>query len=130
MKKYLFLFSILFLSISNSFCQELYLGKSYSEINANTNGSKVLVSINGKKAIKEIVDTNVVDIYIFNMDDICIEYDRIYINSNIEQVNKYLQDYFKVGDVYEDNTKGLLAKIEPISDNTHKIRFVKKYNIY
>jgi hypothetical protein len=129
MKKYLLLL-LLIISASTSFCQELYLGKSYSEICNIANGSKVLISINGKKAIKEIVDTNVIDIYIFNPDDFCIEYDRIYINSDIEQVNKYLQDFFKIGDVYEDNTKGLVAMVQSISDNTHKIRFMKKYNIY
>jgi hypothetical protein len=129
MKKYLLLL-LFILSVSTSFCQELYLGKSYSEICNIANGSKVLISINGKKAIKEIVDTNVVDIYIFNPEDFCIEYDRIYINSDIEQVNKYLQDFFKVGDIYEDNTKGLVAMVQSISDNTHRIRFMKKLNIY
>jgi hypothetical protein len=129
MKKYLLLL-LLTLTFSNSFCQELYLGKSYSEINSTTNGNKGIISINGKKAIKEIIDTNVANIFIFNTNDICVEYDRILINSDIEQVNKYLHDYYKIGDIYEDNTKGLVAMVQTISDNTHKIRFVKKYNIY
>ena len=119
---------ILALFISeNCFSQDVFLGKSYNEV--FTSGHKAYsMNYSGKKAICDVVDTNITDVYVFN-NDICIEYDRLYSNSGLENLETYLTSeyFFKQNNIWVQQSKGLIAMITQLSDNFYKVSYRKQW---
>ena len=91
MKKILLSFFLL-LVFSNSYSQELYLGKSFSEIQPYIVHNATITYLSGKKAICEEIDSTTTDVYLFN-NNICIEYSRLSENKAV--IDSYLTSYFK-----------------------------------
>lgn len=83
--------------------------------------------LNGKQSICAIVDTNITDIYIFNMQGICIEYNRLISNIGFDTIEAYLSDYYNQGSVWVNNSKGLVAMVSQMSNRLYKISIRKMY---
>ena len=121
--KNLYFLLLLFIS-SVSYSQELYLGKYTDELN-NTRNKTYNTTFNGKQAICEVIDTNITDIYLLNSQGFCIEYDRLYSNTELEIIEKYLSDI--QGSVWINNTKGLITMISQMSSTLYKVSIRKTY---
>lgn len=73
------------------------------------------------------MDDNTVDIYIFNDNNICIEYDHVVMNTTLEGVSASLsKDYMKIGNTYQSVDNQFLAEIQQITETAFKIR-IKKF---
>ena len=122
MKKILLSF-FLSLAFCSSYSQELYLGKTTSEIQTYITHKATLTTLYGKKAICEEIDTNITDVYLFN-NDVCIEYSRL--SKNKIEIDNYLSSYFKQSDeVWLNLSVGLVARVVQVSSNLYKISFRK-----
>jgi hypothetical protein len=124
MKKILLLFAFIGLSFL-SYSQELYLGKNMDEIKSisNING---IDHFYGRKCLNSEIDSNTRDIFVFNENNICIEYIRIVKNTDISDIEQYLHNYYKIREYcYEDYSSGLIAMVNPLTDNLFQIRIKK-----
>ena len=124
--KNLYFIILLFVS-SVSFSQEIHLGKTTAEIASSTSYKTYNMVLNGKQSICAIVDTNITDIYIFNMQGICIEYNRLISNIGFDTIEAYLSDYYNQGSVWVNNSKGLVAMVSQMSNRLYKISIRKMY---
>lgn len=118
----------IFLFISNlAFSQEMFLGKTTDEIKYSIPPSKsYIMTINNYQAICQIVDTNITDIYCFNHQGICIEYKRLFSNITPDILKQFLSDYFDTGDIWIDNSKGLIAMVKQKSSTLIEVSIRKK----
>lgn len=117
---------ILLLFISSvCFSQELFLGKTANEIIANTNHRTYSMILNNKQSICEIVDTNITDVYCFNTEGICIEYNRLFSNIGLEVIQSYLREYNNNGNVWVNSSDGLVAIVSEMPNNLYKISIRK-----
>lgn len=128
MKKFLFLFLFSWLT-TNSFSQDIYLGKSMSDIKSSTNYQTSIINQNDVIALYLLVDSNITDVYLFRK-DVCYEYSRIYANIGIKIVESTLISFLQKGDLWIDTSKGLVAKIYPISTTIYKVSYRKENNTY
>ena len=122
MKKIILLFFLL--AFSNAYSQELYLGKTISEIQSYITHKATVTYLSGRKSICEEIDSNTTDVYLFK-DDICIEYSRLSENKSI--IDSYLALYSRQFDdnIWLNSSVGLIAKVEQITDNLYKVSFRK-----
>jgi hypothetical protein len=128
MKKLLFFFSFLLVS-HNIFSQESFLGKSVEEIYYLNSSHRCYENfkIGSNKSLHVLIDDNTIDIYIFNDNNICVEYDHIISNCSPEKISSLLSsNYIKNGDYFQSYDNQYSAQIQQIAALSFKIRFVKR----
>lgn len=126
--KIILLLVFIFISVK-SFSQDFYLGRTYDEIGSSLNSPQI-GTFGGKKCFNQTVDSNTREVYIFDYNNICIEYIRIIKNTDINNIEEfYLRSYIKGNDnIYIDYSGGLVAMVSPSessSENLFEIRFRK-----
>lgn len=117
---------LVFMFISaKSFSQDFYLGRTFDEIGISLTSAQVGI-FSGKKCLNQTVDSNTREIYIFDINNTCVEYIRIVKNTSINNIEEfYLRSYIKGSDnIYIDYSGGLVAMVNP-SENIFEIRFRK-----
>ena len=120
---------IILLAISTvGYSQEIPLGKTVNEITLSSTHRIYSMMLNSKQAICEIVDTNISDVYIFNIQGICIEYNRLFSNIGFETIqNSFLTDYYATNNVWINDNKGLVAMVSQMSNTLYKVSIRKMY---
>ena len=96
MKKLLLSFTLLLGSFA-SFSQDYSIGKSIAEVYALNKSVPCYdyFKIKGMKTLHFMVNETTTDVYIFNDRDICVEYEHVVMNTNLETVTtNYLSDFF------------------------------------
>lgn len=129
MKKLLLSFSFLIFYL-NCFSQETFIGKTIEEIYSINTSYRCYdnFKIANKKTLHVIIDESTVDIYIFNDNGICIEYDRVISNISFEKATALLRNNYikRNSDLFESYDSLYSVQIQQIADASFKIRFTKK----
>jgi len=126
MKKLLLSFTFLCGTLG-SFAQDYSIGKTIAEVYAS---NKSLTchdnfKVRGMKTLHFMISETTTDVYFFNDRDICVEYERVVMNTSLETVTiNYLADFFPNGNSFERYDK-LKAQIIEFSKDVYGIRFYK-----
>lgn len=118
------IFTIILLTLSlNSYSQESFIGKTKQQIEVILNKPTREIIFNKKASLYVEVDSNISDIYSFNSNNICIEYNRLYSHENMETIEHvFLKDFkrsMSMENLWINDSEGTMAIIKTANGLCH-----------